>query len=100
MLANNYDDSSDNFVTPGISDFQQTSRRIEVCAPRTRIREGDANTSITARMDDGPLFECFTYHINYQSVSVEALGEADCTLLTALKNEDLRKERLEQINAR
>ena len=40
-------------------------------------------------MDDGPLFECFTYYINYQSVSVEVLGEADRTLLTALKNEDL-----------
>ena len=98
MLANNCDDPSNNFVTPGISDFKQTSRRIEVCAPRARIGEGDAKTSITARMDNSPLFECFTYYINYQSVSVKALGEAVGTLLTALKNEDLRKERLKQIN--
>jgi hypothetical protein len=34
VLANNYDDPSDHFVTPGISDFQQPSRRIELCAPR------------------------------------------------------------------
>jgi hypothetical protein len=34
-----------------------------------------------------------------ESVSVEALGAVG-TLLTALKNEDLRKERLKQINGR
>jgi hypothetical protein len=94
VLANNYDDPSDNFMTPGISDFQQTSRRIELCAPRARVGEGDAKTSITGRVDDRPLFERFTYYINCQIVSVEALGEPVGMLLTALKNEDLRKERL------
>jgi hypothetical protein len=49
-------------------------------------------------VDDCPLFECFTYYVNYQSVSVDALGEPVGTLLTALENEDLRKERLKQIN--
>ena len=49
-------------------------------------------------MDDCPLFECFTYYVDYQSVSVDALGEPVGTLLTALENEDLRKERLKQIN--
>jgi hypothetical protein len=49
-------------------------------------------------MDDCPLFECFTYYVNYQSVSVDALEEPVGTLLTALENEDLRKERLKQIN--
>jgi len=34
VLANNYNDTSDHFVTSGISDFQQPSRRIELCAPR------------------------------------------------------------------
>jgi hypothetical protein len=66
VLANYCDDPSNNLVTSGISDFQQTSRRIEVCAPRARIGEGDAKTSITAWMDNCPLFECFTYYINYQ----------------------------------
>ena len=44
------------------------------------------------------MFECFTYYVNYRSVSVEALEEPASKLLTALENEDLRKERLKQIN--
>jgi len=34
VLANNYDDPPDNFVTAGISDFQQPTRRVELCTPR------------------------------------------------------------------
>jgi hypothetical protein len=44
-------------------------------------------------MDGCQLFERFAYYINCQSVSVEALGEPVGTLLTALEDEDLQKER-------
>ena len=71
MLANDYDDPSNDLVTPGISDFQQASRRIELCAPRARIREGHAQVSITGWVHDSTLLECFAYDIYYrQGVSV------------------------------
>ena len=76
MLANDYDDPSNDLVTPGISDFQQTSRRIELCAPRARIREGHAQVSITGWVYDSTLLECFAYDIYYrQGVSVGTLEE-------------------------
>jgi len=97
VLANDRDDASNDLVTPGISDFQQTSRRIELCAPRARVREGHAQVSITGRVYDSTLLECFAYDIYYrQGVSVGKLEEVGYALLTALENEDLRKERLKQ----
>ena len=98
MLANDRDDPSNDLVTPGISDFQQASRRIELCAPRARIREGRAQVSIAGWVYDSTLLECFAYDIHYrQGVSVGTLEElVGCALLTALENEDLRKERLKQ----
>lgn len=78
MLANDYDDPSDNLVTPGISDFQQTGRRIELCAPWARIGEGDVKTSITGWVNDCPLLECLTYYINYQQrVSYQWVGRTN-----------------------
>ena len=66
MLANDYDDPSNDLVTPGVSDFQQASRRIELCTPRARIGESKAKAPVTSCwMDDRPLLECFTYYINY-----------------------------------
>jgi hypothetical protein len=94
VLANDYDDPLDSFMTPGISDFQQTTRRIELCVLRARIGEGGAVASITGSVDNCQSFECFTYYTNCHSVSVEALGEPVSTPLTALKNEDLRKKRI------
>jgi len=98
VLANDYDDPSNDLVTAGISDFQQTSRRIDLCAPRARIRKGHAQVSITGRVYDSTLLECFAYDIYYrQGVSVGTSEEPiEYALLTALENEDLRKERLKQ----
>ena len=76
MLADNCDDQLDNLVTPGIGDFQQTSCRIELCAPRARIWEGHTQISIAGRMNDRALFECFTNDIYYhQTISVGTLEE-------------------------
>ena len=64
MLANDYDYPSDNLVTPGVGNFQQASRRIELCAPRARIGEAKAKTPVTSWMNDRPLLKCFTYYID------------------------------------
>jgi hypothetical protein len=83
-------------MTPGIGDFQQASGRIELCARGARIGDGHVHISITGWMYDRALFESFAYDIYYhQGINVGTLEEpSGCVLLTALKNKDLRKERL------
>ena len=57
---------------------------------------GHTQVSITGWVHDSTLLECFVYDIYYrQGVSVGTSEELiKYALLTALKNEDLRKERL------
>jgi hypothetical protein len=94
VLADDHDYPADHLMTPGVSDFQQASGRIELCAPGARIGDGHAHISITGWMYDRALFEGFAYDIYYhRGISVAMVEEPlGCVLLTTLKNEDLRKE--------
>ena len=100
MLANDHDYPSDHLMTPGVSDFQQASGRIELCAPRARIGDGHVHISITGWMYDRALLESFAYDIYYnQGISVGTLEEPlGWVLLTALEDEDLREERFKKKN--